>query len=81
MLDGRKIERRACEHAGAEQREKFQYILHGRIQTQITKKKQSLWPVGKGQTMEARGGIEPPIKVLQTFALPLGDRASATTAF
>ena len=25
--------------------------------------------------MEARGGIEPPIKVLQTFALPLGDRA------
>ena len=26
--------------------------------------------------MEARGGIEPPIKVLQTFALPLGDRAT-----
>jgi hypothetical protein len=26
--------------------------------------------------MEARGGIEPPIKVLQTFALPLGYRAS-----
>ena len=26
--------------------------------------------------LEARGGIEPPIKVLQTFALPLGDRAS-----
>ena len=25
--------------------------------------------------MEARGGIEPPIKVLQTFALPLGHRA------
>ena len=25
--------------------------------------------------MEARGGIEPPMKVLQTFALPLGDRA------
>jgi hypothetical protein len=25
--------------------------------------------------LEARGGIEPPIKVLQTFALPLGDRA------
>ena len=25
--------------------------------------------------MEARGGIEPPIKVLQTYALPLGDRA------
>ena len=28
------------------------------------------------QDLEARGGIEPPIKVLQTFALPLGDRAS-----
>jgi hypothetical protein len=33
---------------------------------------------GTGQfreKLEARGGIEPPIKVLQTFALPLGDRA------
>jgi hypothetical protein len=29
--------------------------------------------------LEARGGIEPPIKVLQTFALPLGDRASDAT--
>ena len=28
--------------------------------------------------LEARGGIEPPIKVLQTFALPLGDRALLT---
>ena len=27
------------------------------------------------ERLEARGGIEPPIKVLQTFALPLGDRA------
>jgi hypothetical protein len=27
------------------------------------------------EKMEARGGIEPPVKVLQTFALPLGDRA------
>ena len=26
--------------------------------------------------LEARGGIEPPIWVLQTHALPLGDRAS-----
>ena len=26
--------------------------------------------------LEARDGIEPPIKVLQTLALPLGDRAS-----
>ena len=26
--------------------------------------------------LEARGGIEPPMEVLQTSALPLGDRAS-----
>jgi hypothetical protein len=31
--------------------------------------------------LEARGGIEPPIKVLQTFALPLGDRASEAMQF
>jgi hypothetical protein len=31
--------------------------------------------VCRREKMEARGGIEPPIKVLQTFALPLGDRA------
>jgi hypothetical protein len=31
--------------------------------------------VCRGEELEARGGIEPPIKVLQTFALPLGDRA------
>jgi hypothetical protein len=31
--------------------------------------------------LEARGGIEPPIKVLQTFALPLGDRASEEALF
>jgi hypothetical protein len=31
------------------------------------------------RTLEARGGIEPPIKVLQTFALPLGDRATITS--
>jgi hypothetical protein len=30
--------------------------------------------------LEARGGIEPPIKVLQTFALPLGDRAPSKGA-
>jgi hypothetical protein len=28
------------------------------------------------EILEARGGIEPPIKVLQTFALPLGHRAT-----
>jgi hypothetical protein len=28
------------------------------------------------KVLEARGGIEPPIKVLQTFALPLGYRAT-----
>jgi hypothetical protein len=32
----------------------------------------------KRDRMEARGGIEPPIKVLQTFALPLGDRAGCS---
>jgi hypothetical protein len=32
---------------------------------------------GRFKKLEARGGIEPPIKVLQTFALPLGDRAPA----
>jgi hypothetical protein len=32
------------------------------------------------EALEARGGIEPPIKVLQTFALPLGDRALTPTA-
>ena len=26
--------------------------------------------------LEARGGIEPPIMVLQTIAIPLGDRAT-----
>jgi hypothetical protein len=31
--------------------------------------------LGYWNCLEARGGIEPPIKVLQTFALPLGDRA------
>ena len=31
---------------------------------------------GRGE-LEARGGIEPPIWVLQTHALPLGDRAPA----
>ena len=28
------------------------------------------------EDLEARGGIEPPIMVLQTIALPLGDRAT-----
>jgi hypothetical protein len=31
----------------------------------------------QGSVLEARGRIELPIKVLQTFALPLGDRAFA----
>jgi hypothetical protein len=30
---------------------------------------------GGNEELEARGGIEPPIEVLQTSALPLGDRA------
>src|SRR5579862_3046201 len=32
-------------------------------------------PTAATAELEARGGIEPPMKVLQTFALPLGDRA------
>src|SRR5262249_10152143 len=39
------------------------------------------WPGASRTTLvrslEARGGIEPPIKVLQTFALPLGERATS----
>src|ERR1700681_4914931 len=31
--------------------------------------------------LEARGGIEPPIMVLQTIALPLGDRATGLNGF
>jgi hypothetical protein len=34
-----------------------------------------------GKNLEARGGFEPPIKVLQTFALPLGYRATTANAF
>jgi hypothetical protein len=36
-----------------------------------------MWPGAEAgiRNLEARGGIEPPMKVLQTFALPLGDRA------
>jgi hypothetical protein len=37
-------------------------------------------PKIEGCALEARGGIEPPIKVLQTFALPLGDRAFEASA-
>jgi hypothetical protein len=32
-------------------------------------------------SLEARGGIEPPIKALQASALPLGDRATELAAF
>src|SRR5262249_44905229 len=35
------------------------------------------WLLRIQKILEARGGIEPPVKVLQTFALPLGYRASA----
>jgi hypothetical protein len=41
----------------------------------------SLRTLWRGASLEARGGIEPPIKVLQTFALPLGDRASDANLF
>ncbi len=35
----------------------------------------------ENERLEARGGIEPPIMVLQTIALPLGDRATGQRAF
>jgi hypothetical protein len=37
-----------------------------------------IWEVSRDNTGEARGRIELPIKVLQTFALPLGYRALDT---
>jgi hypothetical protein len=39
------------------------------------KKREPMDELAFALKLEARGGIEPPIKVLQTFALPLGDRA------
>ena len=39
----------------------------------------SMQEQGLNGGLEARGGVEPPIKVLQTFALPLGDRASGVS--
>jgi hypothetical protein len=39
------------------------------------------WNAKDFMMLEARGGVEPPIKVLQTFALPLGDRASVAKLF
>ena len=49
-----------------------------RLRTIINRDKPNV-EAGKIITLEARGGIEPPIKVLQTFALSLGDRASGKT--
>ena len=52
----------------------FQQPLRFRVglYTDATDSTSDIWP----QNLEARDGIEPAIKVLQTFALPLGDRAS-----
>ena len=36
----------------------------------------AIWASEVKTKLEARGGIEPPIMVLQTIALPLGDRAT-----
>ena len=36
----------------------------------------SLGGRAREEILEARGGIEPPVKVWQTYALPLGDRAT-----
>ena len=49
---------------------RFQKMLDLRAQS---KRKQSIG--FNAEKLEARDGIEPTIKVLQTFALPLGDRA------
>ena len=45
-------------------------IGHHRLQSRVG------FRTGSQTVLEARGGIEPPIRVLQTPALPLGDRAS-----
>jgi hypothetical protein len=75
MLDGRKIKTRAREQAGAEQGETFQHVFQGRIQPEIAREAKGSDEFEDEKELEARGGIEPPIKVLQTYALPLGDRA------
>lgn len=44
-----------------------------------SKRKQSIG--FNAEKLEARDGIEPTIKVLQTFALPLGDRAGGKRCY
>jgi hypothetical protein len=51
---------------------KFSLLRSGEAKTLYGKRNEGR------DNLEARGGIEPPIKVLQTFALPLGDRAPGT---
>ncbi len=55
-----------------------QAILPVRCSERLGTKHIQVW-LGYWEKLEARGGIEPPIKVLQTFALPLGDRASGVS--
>src|SRR5260370_3507386 len=49
-----------------------QYLAHGDFLLLLNHRN----PTREGESLEARGGIEPPIMVLQTIALPLGDRAT-----
>ena len=78
MFDGRKIKGRAREHAGAEEREEFQYVFHAGFKHKARERRKGSSLISKREELEARGGIEPPIKVLQTYALPLGDRADCS---
>jgi hypothetical protein len=75
MLDGRKIKSCAREHAGAEQGEKFQHVFMAGFKHKSPERRKGANEFEDEKELEARGGIEPPIKVLQTYALPLGDRA------
>ncbi len=51
-------------------------ILSSAVTTKCSPRALSVkWMRGE-RDLEARGGIEPPIMVLQTIALPLGDRAT-----
>jgi hypothetical protein len=52
-----------------------QSLLHAGSGLQMKAARIQTWKSRENEKMEARGGIEPPIKVLQTYALPLGDRA------
>jgi hypothetical protein len=67
---------------GSEVNATFEQGSHSRLSAFVPARLQRTAKSGcPTKRLEARGGIEPPIKVLQTFALPLGDRASEINAF